>query len=912
MKYHLTHLARVVMLLGYISICAPLIAQDKLPFAVTLKDSLFAGKSDQFIYNNIRLKDLGGSSSDYSIRITPPEGWRLLAPGRELNKHIDSAGFTVLTIVLMKQQTSPALWLPVTVSITGHNRFKQYIYYVKADPISDFSVTPLTSLVQLQGTERIITISTKIRNNGTVDGKYVTSYKNNELDVRQAIPFRLKPGMDTVITHTILLTDPQWNRLTSQRIDVTVADTTGTSYMDLVEVRKVQHELKDHPSKYNTFPLIIDGGYTNWGNQSTYYAGVRGDMTFDKSKLMFYYRTKQYGMGNNLERNVFGVDYNTRRWDLYAGHMGDYKYFYVYGTGGRVSFKPDSGVVLSVSGSLHNNIPGYTNDNATASAQYLAGKVAILSAISANHDTGYNLNSFVFANEAQVIRKSNLKLLLNAGVGQDYVLKGPGERDLGYSGGYSIQYNGPVISLYSQMQYNSDDYPGINRGLRIQSHTFTVKAGKGNVGAFYQYNRNPVTTLHDTIYNTDLLTYNYEKYGLVYNLGLNNGNFSISGGGLQQTGLGGNTLPEYIFGEIIYQQRFGQDGGIYLSSESGYNPSYGNPSKAIFLTTSILTASYRWAGIKGYYQQQPQFDRTNTKEFLDYQQTILAGPFVNLIVLKRIKANLFYNISKSLYDNSIYNLVGGMLSYNNRNNGVSVTLNATIPLENTPSLAPNGVNTKYINVILSKKFNVPIFTTQKYYTLNLLPFFDVNGNGVKDPGERLIPNLEIVINSIPFISDANGLIAYKHIDPGTYKLDFSQTKTIKGIIPATGLYQTIPVSKDITIALPFKKSSVISGVLSIKTDAINNTKVHPENMKIIATSADGVTFTTLTDMKGNYFLNVPAGKYTVSLNPDAFTDKVKPKVMSYQTDLTKNMESKIDFEIIDKSREIKFFTPNPK
>ncbi|MFB6457815.1 hypothetical protein ACE38W_21270 [Chitinophaga sp. Hz27] len=912
MKYHLTHLPRFVMLLGFILVCAPLFAQDKLPFAVTLKDSLFAGKSDQFLYNNIRLTNLEGLATDFSIRISAPEGWRLLAPGKDIKKHVDSLGATVVTIVMMKQQTSPAIWLPVKVSIGSQNKYKEYVFYVKADPINDFSVTSLTSVVQLQGTERLVKINTKVRNNGTVDGKYITTYKSNELDLRQSVPFRLHPGMDTVISHTVVLTDAQWNRLTSERIDITVADTTGTSYMDLVEVRKLQHELKDHPSKFNTFPLIIDGGFTQWGNQSTYYAGVRGDVTFDNSKLMFFYRTKQYGLGNNLERNVFGVDYMTHRWDLYAGHMGDYKYFYTYGTGGRVSFKPDSGVVFSVSGSLHNNIPGYTNDNATASAQFLAGKVQILSAVSANHDTGYNMNSFVFANEAQVIRKNNLKLLLNAGIGHDYILKGPGERDMGYAGGYSFQYNGPRVSIYSQMQYNSDDYPGIMRGLRIQSHTFTVKAGSGNIGAFYQYNRNPVTTLRDTVYNTDFLTYNYEKYGLVYNLSLHNGSVSLSGGGLQQTGIGGNTLPEYIFGEVVYQQRFGTDGGIYFSSENGYNPSYGNNNKPIFLTTTILTASYRWMGIKGYYQQQPQFDRTDTKEFLNYQQTVLAGPFVNLIVLKRIRANLFYNISKSLYDNSIYNLVGGMLSYNNRNNGFSITANATIPLESAPSQAPNGINQKYFNVILSKKFNVPIFTNQKYFTLNLLPFFDVNGNGIKDPGERLIPNLEIIINNIPFISDANGLIAYKHIDPGTYRLDFSQTKTIKGIIPATGLYQTIPVSKDITIALPFKKSSVISGVLSIKTDAISSSRLHPENIKVSATDVEGVTYSTLTDIKGNYFLNVPAGKYTVSLNPEAFTDKVKPKVMSYQTDLTKNMESKIDFEIIDKSREIKFFTPNPK
>ncbi|MBV7530141.1 hypothetical protein [Chitinophaga sp. sic0106] len=914
MKYWLPRSLRIALLISCNITCTKLVAQNGNTLSIQHKDSLAAEKDVQFLYNNFTITNKENRNVDFTVSIQVPDCWRLLAPGKDVKKKLGPNESQVIPVIVMKQQNSPAKWMPVAVRIREQSGVEQVVtYHIKADPVSAFAVTPLTQLVQLKGDERLVSITTKIRNYGTVDGIYTTEFKDNALDLNHQLKLKLRPGMDTVFTYQIRITENQWNRLQSEKIAVTVEDTSGTSYMNVVNLERIQSELKAHPSPYNTFPFTVETGFIKWGDQFNYYMGVRGEVAMPNDRsLNFFYRTKQYGMGNTLERNVFGVEYNTPEWTLYGGLMNDIKYFYTYGTGGRVTYRPKPGTVIAAGASIHNNIPGFTNDNATISAQYNIKKVQMTQAISANHDTGTRYNSILFSNEALLLKKENVSLTINAGVGKDFTFDrqpyDPQDK-VGFSGGYTFTAGGKKLGFVSQMQYNSDAYPGLTKGLRIQSHNLTWKLGKSGIGAFYQFNQSGVTTLRDTIYNTDDLKYNFTKYGLTYGYYIKDGNTALSVGKLRQEGSINNTLPEYNFAELVYQQKFGKAGSIFLNTINGYDPSYGTDKQPVFLTTTSLVGTYKIVGLKGYYVQTPMFDRSVDKKFVNYQRTILAGPFVNFTTLKRIRVNVFYNVSKSLYDNSLNNMLGTNITYHNFHNGLDINLMANIPLGTTNSDAPNGLNQQYVSLNVRKKFNIPIFYQRRYYTLNLLPFYDVNGNGIKDPGERPIRNLEVSINDIAFISDANGLISYKHIEPDNYKLQFRAVNAEKGIIPAGGLSQTITVMKDMTLPLPFKKSSVIAGFLNVRTDSITATNVRLENIKVIATDSAGISFSTLTDTKGAYFINVPAGKYIVSLNPEAFSDKIRPKVMAYPVDLTLKTDATVNFEIVDKSREIRFFKP---
>ncbi|WP_223151507.1 hypothetical protein [Chitinophaga varians] len=874
-------------------------------FVVTLKDSLATNKDSRFLYNNVRITNKYHQAQSFQLSVTVPEGWRLMAPAKPLSKVLEPDQSEVVPVVLMRQQNAPAVWKSVQVQVDA----KAYRFYIKAEPICEFLVTPLTSVIQLKGQEKDFKVMLRVRNTGTVPGVYLANIRNRNLDINSTEKFRLKPGTDTVYSFSYHLKDKAMSMLKTEKLQVNVEDTAGVSYMNFATLERVQHERKEKESPYITFPLWLETGVMIWGKQVSYYGGMHGEIPIGDNKLSFFYRTKQYGLGNNLEQNVFGFNYQTKRWDFYAGHMSDIKYFFTYGNGGKFTWRPRPNTEFTISATKHSNaLTWFTNDNITMTAKYPVGKVTVLQGIAGDVDHIQRRQSYLFNNELQLVNTPKVLVAVNAGVGMDFfAAKIPGVPDKpGMALGYNFAYHAKRVDFSSLVQYYSDYFPGLNKGLMYHFHDISWKFGNNAIGAFYQYNRSGVNTLRDTIYNSDAFKFNVAKYGLKYSHGFMSGSFSLSGGLLKQSLVIGSTMPEYIFGEVYLKQQAGKKFSFFMNSINGYNGSYGVDKKAVFLTNTNMSIAYKFFGLKGTFMQQPVFDQTTEKNFLRYIQTMLAGPFMTFTLFKRMKTNVYYNFSKSLYDNLIYHQVGGNIGYSNAKNGLEVNASAMIPLE-SGSLTPNGLGEKYVSLSITKKFNVPIIFRKKYFTLNLLPFFDVNGNGTRDAGEQLIPNLQININSIPFISDERGSISYRNVTPGKYQLDFGGANNVKGVIPASGVTQTVPVNKDLTILIPFKRSRVITGKIMISSDSLARSNFPRSNIKVIATDSTGMLYSTLTDDMGSYFLNVPAGKYAVSLNPEAFSDKIRPRVMSYSVDVATRLEATADFEIVDKSRVVRFF-----
>ncbi|WP_113617069.1 COG1470 family protein [Chitinophaga flava] len=884
--------------------------QGATGFVVTVKDSLAANKANRFLYNNIKIINKDNRAQSFNLSVTVPDGWRLMAPAKVMSKVLEAGQSEMIPVVLMRLQNAPASWEAVKVQLDA----KAYKFYIKAEPICEFYVTPITNVVTLKGQEKDFKITLRVRNTGTIPGTYLTNVRNNNLEINSSKAIRLTPGADTICTFSYSLKDKALGKLMTEKLNVNVTDTSGVSYMNYVKLERAQHERKEKESPYPIFPLWFETGVMIWGKQVSYYGGMHGEIPIGDNKLSFFYRTKQYGLGNTLEKNVFGFGYQSRHWDVYLGHMSDIKYFFTYGSGGKLTYRSKPGTEFTLSATKHSDfLTYYMNDNITGTAKYSIKKVNILQGVSADFDHGLHRTAYLFNNEIQLFNTEKVTLGVNAGVGIDhYLRKVVGFPDKpGAALGYNFAFRSKRINFSSMVQYYGDYFPGLNKGLMFHSHDVSWKFKTNALGIFYQYNRSGVNTLRDTIYNSDAFKFNFTKYGLKYSNSSTNRSLSLSTGMLEQSVSVATTMPKYIFGEMSFGQRAGKKFNFILNSISGYNSSYGTNKKVVLLTNTNLSASYKFFGVKGNYMQQPIFDNTNEKNFLRYVQTVLAGPYLMFNVFKRVRTNVYYNFSKSLYDKTIYHQIGGNISYSGGKNGLDVNASAMVPLE-TGSLTPNGLSEKYINVSIIKKFNVPLIFKKKYYTLNLLPFFDVNANGIKDAGEQLIPNLQISINSIPFISDERGSISYRNVTPGNYKLDFGGANNVKGVIPASGIIQNIPVNKDVTVFVPFKRSRVITGSIVINSDSLAKSSFPRSNIKVIATDSTGMLYSTLTDDMGSYFLNVPAGKYAVSLNPEAFNEKIKPRILSYTVDVGVQLEAKADFEIVDRSRMVRFFRKTEK
>lgn len=58
-----------------------------------------------------------------------------------------------------------------------------------------------------------------------------------------------------------------------------------------------------------------------------------------------------------------------------------------------------------------------------------------------------------------------------------------------------------------------------------------------------------------------------------------------------------------------------------------------------------------------------------------------------------------------------------------------------------------------------------------------------------------------------------------------------------------------------------------------------------QNSRLTATDESGNVFSCLTDKKGTFFFNLPAGQYIVLLNAAAFDEQFKPTETSKIADL---------------------------
>jgi hypothetical protein len=112
-------------------------------------------------------------------------------------------------------------------------------------------------------------------------------------------------------------------------------------------------------------------------------------------------------------------------------------------------------------------------------------------------------------------------------------------------------------------------------------------------------------------------------------------------------------------------------------------------------------------------------------------------------------------------------------------------------------------------------------------------------------------------------------------------------------------------NQDKDILLPFRKERVVFGKVSIVADSYAGTKFSPDNVLVKAVDSTGKKFSTLTDSIGAFSLSLPAGRYTVSLNEEAFKGALRPMQASFIVDISMDFSSEVNFTLVQRKREIR-------
>ncbi|HYD20965.1 MAG TPA: carboxypeptidase-like regulatory domain-containing protein, partial [Flavipsychrobacter sp.] len=198
--------------------------------------------------------------------------------------------------------------------------------------------------------------------------------------------------------------------------------------------------------------------------------------------------------------------------------------------------------------------------------------------------------------------------------------------------------------------------------------------------------------------------------------------------------------------------------------------------------------------------------------------------------------------------------------------------------------------------------NTPFLPIRKYHTVKLQLFTDRNGNGVMDGDEQAVVGQTLSLGEQMFVSNEKGIVELRNADKGTYKLDFGFTSKLRGWAPSNGVRQEVNVSGSNIFPVPYKVSRVLQGRLRLVLDSTSNLKFSLERIKVIAKDENGAEYSTITDEGGEFYLNVPAGNYTVSLSEAAFDENFRPVENALHADMVNNNVKDIQFEIRQKKR----------
>jgi hypothetical protein len=229
----------------------------------------------------------------------------------------------------------------------------------------------------------------------------------------------------------------------------------------------------------------------------------------------------------------------------------------------------------------------------------------------------------------------------------------------------------------------------------------------------------------------------------------------------------------------------------------------------------------------------------------------------------------------------------------------------TFPLSTSVKPGLAEVSYPYFTISIKKNIQLPFIFKRKYFNVSVKAFEDVNLNGRPDEGEPLLSGLRVGVNSRKFITDSVGAITISNADTGKYLIEVNGINAAyPGLIPPAR--NTVLVgAQDKDILLPFRKGRVVFGKVSIIADPYAGTKFTPDNILVRAVDSTGKSFSTLTDSSGYYSLSLPAGKYTISLNEEAFKGALRPLQTSFVVDISVDFSSEVNFTLVQRKREIR-------
>lgn len=621
------------------------------------------------------------------------------------------------------------------------------------------------------------------------------------------------------------------------------------------------------------------------------------------------------------------VSYENKQWGVKVGNIFENQDYNIFGRGVKGALFIDREKTLSVYAVENNPVlfstrGGSYTGGSTIAAEYVdrsAEKGTSNLMLVWGRDRYNNLNTALASGKTQLIKDQMENLTFGAGYSVQ-VLENEKNAKVGVSLelNYDLKYSRG--NFVSSSYYSSPQYGGLRRGVSYSENRFTFSVDNHNMLSA----RMSITDNRPVAYYKDYSDYvkmTSQASNQIFELGyqLQNGRWSLGlfpyyfGQQTQTNGHIGNAKTnmwksvsararlELGYGDVFQTIRLNVDNGYTYQNTSNLPP-------APFFSSRV-TLLYRnnVFGFTAFYQHRPYyiFDALANRGG-DNSNMLSAGPNVGFAALKRrlsVTGSLMYNYygyngnenySANMYSRFLlkgdWTITSGIY-YGLSRQQLLNTYNPQVGLnyEATPNVHPDfGYFANHqISVGIEKRFGRVANPNIK--KLKISYFGDLNGNGIKDNGEKFLPGVLVKVKDLAAITNGKGSVEFS-APQGEYEVSVVNQDgwTVSGT-------NVINLAKDSKLEIGMVQTSKLIGSVQLLKEKYLKEEINLAGIRVNAVGENGLVYSALCGSNGGFNFFLPEGKYVVYLKDfPASLHVIKGKE---EIAVIKNKEQHVIFEV---------------
>ncbi len=892
----------------------PVIGQEEISgsqrFSARFLEDSTVFEIGKFGFNSVTITNNSQEELHLRMQVVLPEGWDLL---RDPSDIIHLRAFEQ-RIVPLRVRTSHTSYggkkYFIRASLEDLSTGEQLLtsFSINLRDRSEWYSQLLSKHIRSRDDELLPDFSFIIRNTGNRAQLFEFSM---ESQLRLSLPSEgnqliLKPGQDSLITVGIR------SRNLNQDNDKIIININSRNKIITLEqnVSFIANEVTVNEKNRYLATSAITIGAINLLKPiyTSNYVDFKTEVSLPEDRsLKLRMRTFMVNDVVNIYNSNYLLQYEGKKMALSLGTISDYMYTQIngYGFRARVRKTKQQTEIFGVKSIWYNGF------NAGIRQDFRPGKKVdfhLEGLYQNNNDIGIDYGFLIQNVNFKIDPKTELKI--KAGYSQE-MSAGIGKSFGGYTAGYSFRTQKKYYSINSYFNKSSGWFPGMGRGLESHSHNLMFRNKKVGIGAYgFLLSRSPNVYINNF---TNYLEYDNGKtyeYGLQSSFSFRKSVFTFMGGlnYMDQKGQGVR-VGETIRNPFINGSKFSVD--YKLNSRNyaqQFNIKYGlseldNTNLETFDFESLnIQANGRIKSL-GY---QIRLEKGPTY-FFDYLYVLNTGKNID-----RQQYSIFWNSS---YDKNFrFNLSANYSEMKGAYAGtlfMNATVNLDIPSQNLNlrvSSSANVLNQNEIPMLsfsLIKNLDIPVPFFKKYSSLKIKLFKDRNNNKVWDRDEEPVRNATIEVDNHLLHTNRYGEAKLTNTERKAYRVNFNPVDNQIGWQPEKMISDTIKLTESKEVQFAFKTTKTVLGKISYEESKYSqNIRVGLNGITITAENEFGEKYEIITDTDGNFFLNIPPGKYRITCDKSVAGDGYYFEQTSFDIDLNNKDKEVVDFVLKEKVRKI--------